>query len=449
MYISLFWANSRQNHVWRLFLVKTLFCFSVTLTARAHPSPNSLIFVDVRPDKVLLEVQMPVPELELAFGHGISQNPEKIIVNWESQLKEYLLQHIHAYVSKDRPWQVNVTKLVMDKGLYADNINYYWEVNATVELIPYPEETTRSFYLDYDVIMHQVINHAAFVSVRSDWEAGNLHGNATEAQVQAIGWDNQNNVIPPIAISLEKGSWWKGFKSMMLIGMKHIKEGTDHLLFLIVLLLPAMLLTNGKRWGSFGGIKYSLVRLLKIVTAFTIGHSITLLISTVGLLTLPSQPIELLIAFSILVSAVHAAYPLFPGKETYIAAGFGLVHGLAFATVLTELKLSAWTLVWSLLGFNVGIELMQLMIICAVIPWLILLSKTPFYKWFRLTGAALSGIAAVGWLVARSTNKENSITDTVTRLAEHAHLYVVILAVMSIAAFIGYTYNRRKQQAMT
>ena len=85
--------------------------------------------------------------------------------------------------------------------------------------------------------------------------------------------------------------------------MQHISEGTDHLLFLLVLLLPAPLLLKQKRWGRFGGTRYSLIRLLKIVTAFTLEHSLTLIIGALGWLWLPVQPVEVLIAFSILVSA--------------------------------------------------------------------------------------------------------------------------------------------------
>ena len=147
--------------------------------------------------------------------------------------------------------------------------------------------------------------------------------------------------------------------------MRHIAEGTDHLLFLLVLLLPApLLLTKGRRWGGFGGVGYSLRRLLLIVTAFTLGHSFTLLLGALGWVRLPSQPVEVLIAVSILVSAGHAVRPLFPGREAWVAAGFGLVHGLAFASTLANLHLEAGPMALSILGFNLGIELMQLLRHC-------------------------------------------------------------------------------------
>jgi HupE / UreJ protein len=113
-----------------------------------------------------------------------------------------------------------------------------------------------------------------------------------------------------------------GFASIFRLGMRHIAEGTDHLLFLLALLVPAPLLALGSRWAGFAGARHSLFRILKIVTAFTIGHSVTLALAALGLVRVPSRPIEVLIAVSILVSAIHALRPLFPGREAAIAAFF-------------------------------------------------------------------------------------------------------------------------------
>ncbi|HEY2470169.1 MAG TPA: HupE/UreJ family protein, partial [Terracidiphilus sp.] len=158
------------------------------------------------------------------------------------------------------------------------------------------------------------------------------------------------------------------FSSMFHLGMRHIAEGTDHLLFLLVLLLPAPLLVSGRRRGPPAGVRQSLVRILGIVTAFTIGHSITLLLAALGLVRVPERPIEVLIAASILVSAVHALYPIFPGRETWIAASFGLIHGLAFAATLDRLGLGRWERVTGILAFNLGIETMQMLVVVIILP---------------------------------------------------------------------------------
>ena len=222
---------------------------------------------------------------------------------------------------------------------------------------------------------------------------------------------------------------------MLTLGLQHIAEGTDHLLFLLVLLLPAPLLVGPeRRWGHFGGLRYSLLRLLKIVTAFTVGHSLTLALGGLGWVRWPSQPIEVLIAVSILVSAIHAIRPIFPGREPLIAASFGLIHGLAFAGTIAEYGFSPWYLGLSILGFNLGIELMQLAVVAVIIPWLILLSRTRFYTPVRLVGAVFGGTAALAWIGERTFAWPNPFETVVNGLAHHVGWFVLILACGAVAA---------------
>jgi len=434
---NIFSINSRHKNSWRLFIFVTIFAVTALrpTIAAAHQTPNTLIFLDASPNRIALELQMPLSELELAFGNNISKNPETLNEKFGPQLKEYLKAHIHAYLKKNAPWNVEIETLRMDKGKYIENGVNYWELIANVVIIPQWGNNTRKFTLDYDVIMHQVINHAALVSIRSDWETGNLNTPLADAMV--IGWNTRDNVIYPLEINLQQGSWFKGFTCMLNLGMQHIKEGTDHLLFLIVLLLPSMLLPHKKQWGGFGGVKCSLRNLLKIVTAFTIGHSITLLLGALGWISLPAQPVEILIAVSILVSAIHAIYPIFPGREALIAAGFGLIHGLAFASVLSDLNLSALTLTLSILGFNIGIELMQLFVIAIIVPWLILMSRTLVYPFFRTGAAILAGIAALAWMAERVFKQPNLITQVILKFTDYELWLVFAVAVFSITVFLS------------
>ena len=210
------------------------------------------------------------------------------------------------------------------------------------------------------------------------------------------------------------------FASVFRLGMRHIAEGTDHLLFLLVLLLPAPLMVCGSRWTGFGGMRRSLIRILKIVTAFTVGHSITLALAAWGVVRVPSRPIEVLIAVSILVSAVHALRPIFPGKEAAVAAFFGLIHGLAFAATFSELGLGRWERVAGILAFNLGIETMQLMVVAAVMPSLVLMSRTRAYPFLRIGGAAFAGVASVCWIAERLLGMHNPVDVVVDGVAHHA-----------------------------
>ena len=203
---------------------------------------------------------------------------------------------------------------------------------------------------------------------------------------------------------VELRAWWSGvpFASLFRLGMRHIAEGTDHLLFLLVLLLPAPLLAVGDRWSETATVRASVLHLLGIVTAFTIGHSLTLTLGALGFVRVSGRPVEVLIAVSILVSAVHALRPIFPGREAWIAASFGLIHGLAFAATLDRLGLERWERVAGIFAFNLGIEAMQMAVVAVVLPLLLVASRTRGYVMLRVSGALAAMLAATVWIAQRS-----------------------------------------------
>jgi HupE / UreJ protein len=217
--------------------------------------------------------------------------------------------------------------------------------------------------------------------------------------------------------------------------MSHIADGTDHLLFLLALLLPAPLLFRDKRWTGYADVRRCLLKIAGVVTAFTVGHSITLVAGALDIVHVPSRPVETLIAVSILVSSVHAFRPLFPGRETAIAGFFGLIHGLAFATTLAELGLARWERVASIFGFNLGIETMQFIVVIAALPSLILLSRTLLYRTIRTAGALFAGVAAAGWIAQRLWDLPNPTDAVVTSLAHWAVWFAFGLALLGIAAW--------------
>ena len=378
-----------------------------------------------------MEAHVPLPELALVLGDEIQRTPETLTARSSSQLRDYFTEHVHAYVDKRHPWQVAIKQMRMDKGTYIDSNIPYWEVVVQFVLLPNSGEGTRSFTLQYDAVMHQVMNHVALISIRRDWEAGIIHADTTK-DVSVIGWNLSDNSIPPLEVNLDAGSWWRGIASMVMLGMQHIKEGTDHLLFLLTLLLSAPLTVKSHRWGNYGGLRYSVFNLLKIVTAFTIGHSLTLIIGALGWTHIPTQPVEILIAFSILISAIHAFRPIFGGKEIYIAAGFGLIHGLAFASILTDLNLDTERMALSILGFNIGIELMQIFVMVITMPWLIMLSRTTHYSILRIGGAGFAIIASLAWIFERVSGTSTFISVIIEKFAGYATYGIGLLAVISL-----------------
>lgn len=249
------------------------------------------------------------------------------------------------------------------------------------------------FVLGFDAISHQVQNHITLVSLRTEDEI--------PAQAKMLG--NLRFGERRLRVQVADTDWWSAVPSLFRLGAAHIAEGTDHLLFLLTLLLPAPLLALQGRWGEYGGRRHMVVRLLWVVTAFTFGHSLTLTAAAVGWATLPPQPVEVVIALSILVSAFHAWRPVFPNREYLIAAVFGLVHGFAFATALQELDLAGARLAVGILAFNLGIESVQLALVTLVAPMLAWLAPTRYYPHLRKVLALTAGAMALFWMAQRIT----------------------------------------------
>ncbi|NML66172.1 HupE/UreJ family protein [Hymenobacter sp. RP-2-7] len=399
--------------------------------ASAHPMPTSRVLLDLQAQGVAAEVQLPLSELQLALGDKLDvlTTPAYLVERAGPALRAYLLAHVRATTPTGRPWTVAVRALAVGSAEQTAT-GPYQELTARLWLQPPPSASAREFTLAYDAIIHQVVTHAALVAIRQDWDTGVLAEHPVE--VGAIRLNARDNSINTLTIAPAAGSRWQGFRTLVALGMQHIGEGTDHLLFLLALLLPAPLLARSGRWVGFGGVRYSLGRLLRIVTAFTLGHSFTLLLGALGWVRLPGQPVEVLIAVSILVSAVHAWRPVFAGREGWVAGGFGLVHGLAFASTLAGLHLDASRLALSILGFNVGIELMQLLVVALTVPWLLLLSQTPAYPAVRRGGAVLAGAAALAWLAERLTSQPNAVATLLSQAVPYAPWLLALLATAAL-----------------
>ncbi len=188
-------------------------------------------------------------------------------------------------------------------------------------------------------------------------------------------------------------------------GVFHIWVGYDHILFLVTLLLPSVLVRKKKKWGVPERFGPAFFQVVKIVTSFTIAHSITLGLAALGVIYLPSRFVESTIALSIVLSALNNLYPMVESKIWCIAFVFGLIHGFGFATVLIDAQLPKQNLLTSLVGFNVGVELGQIVIVGAILPILFGLRNKKVYKPIILFGGSILGaILASIWMVERALN---------------------------------------------
>ena len=209
---------------------------------------------------------------------------------------------------------------------------------------------------------------------------------------------------------LHETTAWQQLLDYLRDGVWHIWIGFDHILFLLSLLLPAVgtwaLVGVPPRhgpWRPVARFATAFWDVLRIVTAFTVAHSITLSLATLGLVTLPSRPVESAIAASVVLAALNNLWPLFHSRRWIVAFVFGLVHGFGFASVLADLGLPQGALALALLGFNLGVEGGQLAIVAVFLPVAYALRHTWLYRRGVLVGGSLLiALIAAAWFIERA-----------------------------------------------
>jgi hypothetical protein len=186
------------------------------------------------------------------------------------------------------------------------------------------------------------------------------------------------------------------FAEFVRDGIAHIWTGLDHLLFLLALLLPAPLARAGESWSPRPGVAATAREVVKVVTAFTLAHSLTLALAFFGVLAPNPRWVEAAIAASVLAAAWNNLRPFLPGRAWAMALAFGLVHGLGFAGALRNLALPIHARALALVAFNVGVELGQLAIVAALLPLLHAAGRRRFYP------RAVMGFGsfAIAWVAA-------------------------------------------------
>ena len=208
-------------------------------------------------------------------------------------------------------------------------------------------------------------------------------------------------------IDLTRLSVWSSFVDFLKHGVWHIWIGFDHILFLIALILPAVLYRKEGRWEPVSGFRQAIWNVIKIVTLFTIAHTITLTLASLGLVRLPGRLVETVIAASVVVAALNNIYPVINRRIGWVVFLFGLFHGFGFASVLQDLTSNATNLAADLAGFNIGVEIGQVAIIAVVFPLLFLLKGQRFYPRALLPiGSLAIALFALGWFIERVANIE-------------------------------------------
>ncbi len=245
--------------------------------------------------------------------------------------------------------------------------------------------------LQYNLLFEQDALHRGLVSLDYDGQK----------RLTVLGPDSRTLDLAGI----DTPGYFGVFTTFVYEGVIHLLIGLDHILFLLVLVIPATLST-AKTQASSGqsrALRGRLLELAGIITAFTVAHSITLALAALDIVSLPIAWVETVIALSIGLAALNVAWPILGRKTWKLAFGFGLVHGFGFASVLGDLTSGVSGLAVALAGFNLGVELGQLALLVVGFPVLYYLGKNRMYQ----KGAVpvmLAGIGAISlfWVVQRA-----------------------------------------------
>lgn len=391
-------------------LVIAALMLGASARASAHLTPNSEVRLTFEESQVTADIIVPQGEYAYATGNPVDNGTgSKAIAH------RYLAERIAVTGTGGRDWAVAIAQpeFVQIAGPP--------DLHARATFTPPAGETVGQFTMRWRVLVDTLPNHFALVVVDASGREGEIVG-AVRSGKQSI---EVSKTESPLSVLI----------GAVVIGAQHIATGYDHLLFLLALLLPAPLMARGGLWRERRTLKATMRTLALIVTAFTAGHSLTLVGATLGGWRLPTAPVEVAIAVSVLVSALHAIKPIFPGREPVVAGAFGLVHGLAFATLVHDAGAGVASSALGLLGFNLGIELVQLAVVIVVVPLLVLLSAHANYSLIRASGGAACALAAGIWIVTRSIDAAPRLPPPVT--GSLTAIIVLSIALIFVSRFLA------------
>jgi len=209
--------------------------------------------------------------------------------------------------------------------------------------------------------------------------------------------------FPAHSLTTGTPSVWQQVRQYLREGIWHIWLGFDHVLFLLALLLPAVLVRVDRHWQAVEDFSSAVREVVAIVTAFTVAHSLTLSLATLGIIRLPSRLVESAIAASVILAGIANLYPGIARRRWLVAFAFGLIHGFGFAGVLSDLGLPQGSLLLSLVSFNIGVEIGQLAIVAVFLPLAYGLRRGSYYQVIIVRAGSVAVIMlAMLWLVERA-----------------------------------------------
>ncbi len=406
--------------------------FGVASAASAHSGDQTYLYLDVTQSSLTGRIEAPVPDVRTALGLSEDLGNQDVIDGHEREIIDYLAQHLE-FGADGRQWDVDFDELFVFFSEADEEDDNYLVAPFTVDLgraatAADGAGVPRNFELRFDPFVDEVDGRSALLLIGNDW-AGGVIENGWESLATFDG-NNRTQTI-----DLGQPSWFKNLVASIKQGINHIQTGPDHILFVLVLLLPAVLVFHDRWWptSSFGS---SLWRVLKIVTMFTVAHSITFTLAGLDVLPLPpSKLVEFIIALSIAAAALHNVRPVFANREWLLSFVFGLFHGMGFASLVEGLDVARSTQLVSLLGRNIGIEIGQAAVVILLFPALYLLRRTRFYRPLFVAASAVMAVIALVWMVERLGEVDLGINAIIEPVFAWPRIlyFVIALTLLAVA----------------
>ena len=412
-------------------VVVTALVATTPLDSHAHSGVQSYLYLDVTPDRLGGRVEMPYSDLREVFGYGLDGDHDAVLGELQANKAEIAayLRHHMSVGAEGREWHYEITEidLLWAEGGYA----------VVRFLADVPDGgVPRTLDVRLDPFFDEIEHRDALLLIGNDWEGGVID-NGEEVFVSF------DPAVRRRQIDLGAASQWSNFTASLGLGVDHIRTGPDHILFVLVLLLPSVLVFQGG-WKPVSTFGASLWRILAIVSMFTLAHSITFVLVGLQVLPLPSSRIvESVIAASIAATALHNLRPVAVNREWAIAFLFGLFHGMGFASLIGALDVSQGTKMVSLLGRNVGIEIGQAVVVLLVFPALFLLRRTTWYRPVFVLGSSALALISLGWMIERLF----VVNLNVGRLVEPFLKFPRSILLVAIVAGIAWAIYRAQDRA--
>jgi len=361
---------------------------SVAFDGHAHELGESYVFLRIYDDSIEGRFEITLCDLNEAMGF-VGTEDEITEANFDSRidwLKAYYSNHVGFSVANE-PRQMRITS------------HDYWDVFCGYARMDFVlddlGEVPPVLTIDYSVLFDENPDHRAFLVIEHSWRRGTFEN---EKIIEAMFKPDDRRQD----LDLTDSSLLRGFIAVARFGVDHIWSGADHIMFLLALIFPSVLIRVDGKWEPVERFPSALLNVVKIVTCFTIAHSLTLSAAALQIVSLPSRLVESVIAASIAIAAAGILVPILERRVLLVVMVFGLFHGFGFAGGLADLGLLGDHLTLTLLAFNVGVEIGQVVIVAAVFPLLFLVRRTAAYRKLFINAVAAALILQSGvWFVER------------------------------------------------